>query len=425
MTHICIDGLHLALPHDTGVGTYTRNLNDALVAIGHQTGILYGRNVRNNRRPAIREALFFAASAAESMKLPFRAWRAFRAIPAALIRGNNPVEIPRTGVVVRDERFDVGGTLFNSRHLFNAAHLRFRATGQMLTVRNPGGVSICHWTSPLPVRMLGARNIYTFHDLIPLRYPHLAGWNPYHFYRLARAIASTAAHIVTISKHSRQELLEHLSLGEDRVTNTYQSVVVPPRSPDGESALQVYGLWDKDYYLSFSAIDPRKNIIRVIEAYLASGTGRKLVIAGQFGWLGAADIRMLSNMGLWNGPSRQPQSGGNIAFLGHVPRTHLDHLIRGAHAVLFPSITEGFGLPIIEAMGRGVAVLASRGGASEEIAGGKAHLVDPLSSASIAAGIRELDTNPDLLGKLEREGPCRAELFSAQAYRSRLQAIYA
>lgn len=424
MTHICIDGLHLALPHDTGIGTYTRNLNEALRATGHQTSILYGRNVPDSRHAALREALFFTENLAEKTTLPSRAWRAFRAIRPALLGSNRPVEIPRTGVVVRDEKFDVGGTLFNSRRLFRAAHLRFRLSGQMLTVANPGGVSICHWTSPLPVRMHGAENIYTFHDLIPVRYPYLAGGSPSHFYRVALAVAAVASHIVTVSDHSRQELLEHLPVGEERVTNTYQSVVIPPR-PEGGSALQVYSLGEKDYYLSFSAIDPRKNIVRMIEAYLTSGTGRKLVIAGQFGWLGAGDIRILSNMGLWNGHGDEPQSGGRIVFLGHVSRTHLDDLIRGAHAVLFPSITEGFGLPIIEAMGRGVAVLTSRGGATEEIAGGAAQLVDPLSSASIAAGIRELDTNPGLVEKLEQAGSVRAELFGVEAYQRRLQSVYA
>lgn len=424
MTHVCIDGLQLALPYDNGIGTYTRNLSETLVAIGHQTSVLYGRNIKNHRHAPLREALFFAAPTAETVTLPQRVLRAFGAMPSALTRGNDPIEIPRTGFVVRDERFGVGDTLFNSRRLFHAAHLRFRLTGQLLTVRNPHGVSICHWTSPLPVRMQGAKNIYTFHDLIPARYPYLAGGNPAHFYRVARAAASVASHIVTVSDHSRRELMEHLPLGDDRVTNTYQSVEIPARSPDGAATLQLYWLQEKDYYLSFSVIDPRKNIARMIEAYLASGTRRKLVIAGQFGWLGAADIRLLSNMGLWNGQSGQPQSGRKIAFLGHVSRAHLDHLIRGAHAVLFPSVTEGFGLPIIEAMGRGTAVLTSRGGATEEIAGGAAHLVDPLSSQSITAGIRELDTNPDLVEKLERDGPVRARFFSAEAYRQRLQSIY-
>jgi glycosyltransferase involved in cell wall biosynthesis len=425
MSHICIDGLNLGLPYETGIGTYARNLNDALVAIGHHTSVLYGRNVRNSRHAPLGEALFFAEEKGETTALPFRAWRALRANVPAFTGRSEAFEVPRTGLVVRDDRFDVGGTIFNSPRLFRLANLRFRLSGQMLTVRNPGGVSICHWTSPLPVRMLGAKNIYTFHDMIPVRYPYLTKGNPSHFYRVARAVAATASHIVTISDHSRQELLEHLPLRANRVTNTYQSVVIPPPSPDGGSVRRLYGLGDKDYYLSFSAIDPRKNIVRMIEAYIASGISRKLVIAGKFGWLGPSDTRMLSNMGLWNGQGREPQSGGSIVFLGHLSRAHLDQLIRGARAVLFASITEGFGLPIIEAMGRGVAVLTSRGGATEEIAGGAAHLVDPLSAASIAAGIRELDTNAELVMRLERAGPGRASLFNAEAYRSRLQSIYA
>lgn len=425
MSRICIDGLQLALPYDNGIGTYSRNLNDALVAIGHSTGILYGRNVRNSPDAPLREALFFTETAPEITSLPRRVLRTFRAIPAALTGGSGPFEIPRTGLVVRDDRFNAGATLYNSRHLYHAAFLRFRLTGTMLTIRNPGGVEICHWTSPLPVRMRGAKNIYTLHDLIPVRYPYLAGGSPSLFYRVARAAASVASHIVTVSEHSRRELLQYLALREDQVTNTYQSVVISPPATDRDGTLLLYGLADRDYYLSFSVTDPRKNIVRMIEAHLASGTRRKLVIAGQFGWLGTADIRLLSNMGLWNANARQPQSGGKVAFLGHVSREHLDQLIRGARAVLFPSITEGFGLPIVEAMGRGIAVLTSRGGATEEIAGGAALLIDPLNVASIAAGIRELDTNTDLVTQLEQQGPGRAAQFNADAYRNRLQSICA
>lgn len=425
MPHICIDGLNLALPYDTGIGTYTRNLNEALVALGHQTSILYGRNVRSGRDDPAREALFFAEIVAESRTLPARFWGALRAMRTILTRGDTPIEIPRTGAVVRDERLDVGGKLFNSRRVFQAAHLRFFVSRQLLTVPNPGGVSICHWTSPLPIRMEGARNIYTFHDLIPVRYPHLTRGSSAHFRRVALAIAAVASQIVTVSEHSRRELIEELSLSEDRVINTYQAVAIPPPPPDGNSALQVYGLAEKDYYLSFSAIDPRKNVVRMIQALLASGTKRKLVIAGPFRWLGAADIGVLSSMGLWNSRDSRPQSGGGVMFVGHVSRAHLDVLIRGAHAVLFPSITEGFGLPIVEAMWRGVSVLTSRGGATEEIAAGAAHLVDPSSIASITAGIRELDTNRELVGTLQAAGLSRAGLFSAEAYRDRLQPIYA
>ena len=425
MAHICIDGRDLALPYQTGIGTYARNLNDALELMGHRTSVLYGRNIRNTRSAPLREALFFDEDKSEAAKLPLSGLRTLRANLPVLLGSTDAIEIPRTGLVVRDGRFDIAPTLYNVPRLFHLANRRFRLTGQLLGVRNPGGVSVCHWTSPLPVRMLGARNIYTLHDLIPLRYPYLVKGNPAHFFRVVRAIATQASHVVTVSEHARRELLDHLPLNAERVTNTSQSVVIPPPAPDGDNVRQLYGLNEKDYYLSFSVIDPRKNIVRLIEAYLTSGSRRKLVIAGKFEWLGPADVRMLLNLGLWNPQSRMPQSRGNVTFLGHVMSGHLDPLIRGAQAVMFPSITEGFGLPIIEAMGRGVAVLTSRGGATEEIAGGAAHLIDPLSTASIAQGIRDLDSNPALVAKLEQAGPGRASAFGVDAYRDKLRPLYA
>lgn len=420
MTHICIDGLNLALPHGSGIATYGRQLLSSIRAIGHAGSILYGRDVPGERRPEAREALFFGTAEATHGRVR----RAARSLGAALWGTARAEDIPRTGLVARDPRLDLADTIWNARGLFDAAHLRFRLTGRLLAVRNPGGVEICHWTCPLPVRMEGARNLYTFHDLIPLRYPHLVAQHPGRFTRLAEALARSADGIVTVSEHSKRELVEHLGLDRRRVFNTSQAVSIPDLEAGGRGAPGLYGLDEASYFLSFSAIEPKKNLARLIEAYLASGSARWLVIAGPYRWLPLADIRTLANRGLWDALTARPRSAGRIRFVGHVSPAHLDRLIRGAHAVLFASITEGFGLPIIEAMGRGIPVLTSLGGATEEVAGGAALLVDPDDAGAIAAGIRELDGNPALLEQLRAAGTARATRFSTAAYQARLRELY-
>jgi len=106
-------------------------------------------------------------------------------------------------------------------------------------------------------------------------------------------------------------------------------------------------------------------------------------------------------------------------------RPLLAKLVRGARAVLFPSIWEGFGLPVLEAMQLGTPVLTSNQGALAEIAGEAALLIDPYDVAAIAAGIRALDGDAALRHRLAVAGPQAAAHFSAQAYRVRLEAMYA
>jgi glycosyltransferase involved in cell wall biosynthesis len=102
----------------------------------------------------------------------------------------------------------------------------------------------------------------------------------------------------------------------------------------------------------------------------------------------------------------------------------LASLIRGARAVLFPSLYEGFGLPVLEAMQLGAPVLASTGGALPEVAGDAALLVDPFDVGAIRQAIRALDADEGLRDELTQRGLARSEIFSPQAYRARLSTLY-
>src|SRR5204862_1363609 len=114
---------------------------------------------------------------------------------------------------------------------------------------------------------------------------------------------------------------------------------------------------------------PRKNLARTIEATAALGL--ELRVAGDRGW-GGVEAR-----------------GDHVRWLGHVEDEELGRLYRGALCVAYPSLYEGFGIPVLEAMACGAPVVTSRGGATEEVAGGAAVLVDPEDASSIAAGIED------------------------------------
>ena len=133
-----------------------------------------------------------------------------------------------------------------------------------------------HWTYPIATRMPGVKNIYTIHDLVPLRLPFTTLDNKRRFLKRVSHIARTADHIVTVSETSRQDIINLLGVPEDRVTNTYQAVDIPatymhkPEDIVRQEIEGTYNLKYKKYMLFFGAIEPKKNIGRVIEAYLAS-----------------------------------------------------------------------------------------------------------------------------------------------------------
>jgi glycosyltransferase involved in cell wall biosynthesis len=114
-----------------------------------------------------------------------------------------------------------------------------------------------------------------------------------------------------------------------------------------------------------------------------------------------------------------------VRRLSYVSREHLVTLMRGARALLFPSLYEGFGLPLLEAMSLGTPVMTSKVASLPEVAGDAAILVDPLDTDDIARAIRSLDQDADLRGELKQRGPKRAEFFSPEKYRERVAALYA
>src|SRR6202011_3241947 len=145
---------------------------------------------------------------------------------------------------------------------------------------------IVHWTCALPLYEPRTPNFYTLHDLVPLRLPHTTLDNKRGFYGLCQALIARGDRIVTVSEHSRADIIRMLGAPEDKVVNTYQSVELPEamlRAPDAEVAAQVEAMFDlpwRGYFLFFGAIEPKKNLPRVVEAYLTSGVKAPLVIIG-------------------------------------------------------------------------------------------------------------------------------------------------
>jgi glycosyltransferase involved in cell wall biosynthesis len=155
-------------------------------------------------------------------------------------------------------------------------------------------------------------------------------------------------------------------------------------------------------------------------AFLRTDTHAPLVLVGAKSWLAEDELRLLDSP-LW----REQGASNRLRRLDFLPRSMLLALVRGARAVLFPSLYEGFGLPVLEAMMAGAPVLTSTAGALVEVVGDAAVTVDPYDAGAIAEGIARLDRDEALRRSLSEKGRRRAQLFSMEAYQKRLSALYA
>lgn len=370
---IGIDGRNLGLSRGTGVATYAAMLAACLPRIGLRAELL-------SPHPALPRPLRWLAAA----------W---------------PGPAP--------SRVQDGTRL--AADVFRIAQVHFDLYGRLRAVGGHDLPDVMHWTYPLPLALPGRPNLYTVHDLIPLLHPGLTGIGAQRFRRILARVLQRADHVVTVSEATRRELVSHLGLDPARITNTLQAIDV-----SGAVAAEVPFLLPRRYWLHVGAVERRKNLPRLIEAWRASGTPHPLVLAGPDGWMAAETLAAAA-------PFMRPAGAAldrpAIVRLPWLPRPQLLGLMREARALLMPSLAEGFGLPVAEAMALGTPVLTSSAGALAEVAGEAALRVDPQDGAAIAQGLRALDAD-DLRARLAASGLAQAAAYTPAAYADRLDRLY-
>lgn len=277
-----------------------------------------------------------------------------------------------------------------------------------------------HYVLPLWVP---SRTVVTIHDIIHLLYPEFL---PNRFallyaQRMVRRALGRAERILTVSHTTRRDLGRYFSLGMERISVIYNGVEESYRqrlAPDVLAGrLAELGL-SSPYLLFVGNPKPHKNVNRLLEAYAQALRLRPfeapLVIVGNDASAGER-IRLRSEyLGI----------GDRIRVLGTVPSESLPVLYQGATLFLYPTLYEGFGLPVIEAMASGVPVVTSNSSALKEIAEGYAHLVDPLDVGAIAEAIAHCMSEPEHLVSLAKLGIRRAEQFSWKEAAGRTLEVY-
>ena len=361
-----------------------------------------------------------------------RAWQAWLST-----RGRKAIPVVPTGDIIEAPGGLEVGTRWAVQDIFRRATFGFSLTKHFTDVsfaESPDSPrpDILHWTCPMPLSVAKAGNLYTIHDLAPLRLPYATLENKRMFHSLCERICREADHVVTVSETARREIIQMFGIEERRITNTYQAVAIPkslmdrPMDEVGADLESIFNLRLRKYFLFFGAIEPKKNLPRLIEAYLSSNVRDPLVIVGGQGWLAEQETALLYDdllearvlsEGLWRRADR-------IRRYDYLPQALLVSLVRGAKAVMFPSLYEGFGLPLLEAMQLGTPVVASTGGALPEIAGDAAVLVDPFDVTAIKRAIFEVGSDEGLCATLSERGRARAGEFSASAYEARLGRLY-
>jgi glycosyltransferase involved in cell wall biosynthesis len=432
---IFIDGYNLALEQGTGVATYARNLSYCLRDLGAEVGVLYGtRGSTIAANPLIREIDFFDTRTQRPPKIA-RVLEYLRRL-ASTPFGEVATQVPITGRVLREtfrSRLPHFDHLWNVQNLFDAQRQHFGLYRNRMAVHFRDPPQVMHWTYPLALRVRGARNAYTMHDLVPLRLPYTTLDNKRMYFRLVHQLARRGDHIITVSEASKRDIVSLLGIPEEKVSNTYQAVEIPARYAqkplaDVKSEIEgTFGLGFQRYFLFFGAIEPKKNVGRLIEAYLASGLQDPLVLVGKKAWKSREELRLLFGndhvryMFTQDGVTQQRR---RVQHIDYASFPLLVSLIRGAKAVVFPSLYEGFGLPALEAMLLGTPVLTSNTSSMPEVVGDAAMKVDPYDVRAMVEAMRALDTDADLRGRLSQAGPGQASLFSPERYRVRLAEAY-
>ena len=238
------------------------------------------------------------------------------------------------------------------------------------------------------------RAVATFHDLFVISGHYSTPEFRERFTAQARAAAERSDLIIAVSRFTALQVQQFLGVEPSRIRVIHHGArTVSPAAPSATR---------QQLILSVGAIQRRKNTVRLIEAFEQLEPGWKLVLAGASGFDAQEAIQRIE---------RSPRKH-DIEVLGYVPDSELDALYARAAIFAFPSLDEGFGMPVLDAMSRGVPVLTSNVSAMPEVAGDAGLLVDPSDTASIFDGLRRMTTDPALREHLRQAGYQRAREFT-------------
>ena len=276
----------------------------------------------------------------------------------------------------------------------------------------------CQYIQPL---WSPGKTVVTIHDLAHEHHPEF--FRPVEVLRMKKLVpwtARRAKHILTVSEFSAADIAQRFDVPREKITVAYQAA-----SPDfhprdkqtcQEHLARAYGI-RAPFILYVGRIQARKNLARLVQAYARvrkQGSTATLVIVGKKDWQSELVLKTIQELGLES----------SVLFPGFVPFEDLPLFYNSAEVFVFPSVFEGFGLPVIESMASGVATITSRGSSLQEVAGDGALLIDPSDTDSMAAALEKVLSDRELRESLAAAGIRRARQFSQDDLANKTLAVY-
>jgi len=269
------------------------------------------------------------------------------------------------------------------------------------------GVDLFHVTDHLLPYFRLIKSVFTLHDLIFLFHPEThKPLNRWFLTLMMPRFLRAADAVIAVSECTKRDAMRLYGLDEAKIRVIYEGVNPRfcPASPEAIAAVRArYGL-PEHFILYVGTIEPRKNLTALLEAFhhLLATHDLRLVIVGKKGWLYEGFFRRLRELGLED----------RVIFTGYVPDEDLPAIYSAADLFVFPSLYEGFGLPVLEAMACGVPVICSNTSSLPEVAGDAALLVDPADVRALAGAIERVLTDEGKWREMRERGLQQAARFS-------------
>ena len=287
-----------------------------------------------------------------------------------------------------------------------------------------GGIDLFHATEHLLPVLRGARSVFTLHDAAYVHFPqyHLPRNRLFLRLMMPRFLARAQA-VITVSEFTRQDAVRLYHVPSDRlhvIPEGVDAAFHPIAEADTLAQVRQRYRLPERFIMYVGTIEPRKNLITLIEAYAAlrhrapAAAPPGLVIAGGKGWLYEEFFDRLRALGLEEA----------VTLTGYVPDSDLPGLVNCASVFAFPSLFEGFGLPVLEAMACGVPVVCSTAASLPEVSGEAALLVPPQDVAAWAEALARVLGDSQLAAKLRAQGLARAATFTWEAAARQTMQVY-
>ena len=293
---VVTDTFNLRLAKGTGIKTYGESLLAALQRLNASTTLLGDRPVARSDSPVLEEVQFFDARPPKEGRVARAAdWLA----QLRYLSGSIDAREIKPGFVLDElspfgQRIsDLYSGIANVPSIYDRANRHFYLFKRMTEIRLKNAPDIWHATCPLPVRVAGAPMVTTIHDLIPLRLPFATLDNKKFFYRLVKTCLEESDLILTVSENTKADILRLYDVDAEKIEVTYQAL--PPQAPVDEataaSVLTARNLEAGRYLLFAGNIEPKKNLIALVQAVASMADGLPLVVVGRKAWMWEQTIK--------------------------------------------------------------------------------------------------------------------------------------